>query len=155
MTKSGRNTNLVWFLVLIAVLIAISYGYKQFTIWDALSPHDDESAINKLLLPLTPTVSDQMASEAKSEGIPIVDVRSKEEYDSGHIPGAILVPEQTLYEDIPKLFPDKSQKIYLYCHSGHRGAVSTRLLRAMGYTNAFNIENGFEGWKSSGLPGEK
>lgn len=143
---------LVKFIILAAVLIGISFGYKQFAIWDASNPHDDESAINKRLLPLTPTVSDQEALNAKSQGIPIIDVRSEEEYASGHITGAILIPEQTLYETIPKMFPIKSQRIYLYCHSGHRGAVSTRLLRVMGYTNAFNIKNGLEGWESFNYP---
>ena len=65
----------------------------------------------------------------------ILDVRTREEYDQGHIPGAILIPHteiETLAEDI---LTDKDQLILVYCRSGRRSKLAAEALVELGYTN--------------------
>ena len=64
-----------------------------------------------------------------------MDVRTQEEYKSGHIPNAICVPNETIgTSDIPEL-PDKGQLIMVYCRSGRRSKEAAQKLADMGYTN--------------------
>ena len=65
----------------------------------------------------------------------VLDVRTQAEYDQGHIPGAICVPNETIgTEDIPQL-PDKMQRILVYCRSGNRSKQAAQKLADQGYTN--------------------
>lgn len=65
----------------------------------------------------------------------ILDVRTQSEYDEGHIPNAICVPNETIgSNDIPEL-PDKEQLILVYCRSGRRSKEAAAKLADMGYTN--------------------
>ena len=80
------------------------------------------------------------AEEAKAimdsqEGYIILDVRSQEEFQQGHIPGAICIPNESIgTEEIPQL-PDKDQLILVYCRSGRRSKLAAQDLVDLGYTN--------------------
>ncbi len=65
----------------------------------------------------------------------ILDVRTQEEYDSGHIPGAICIPNETIGTEPPVELPDKEQLILIYCRSGNRSKQASEKLAKMGYTN--------------------
>ena len=65
----------------------------------------------------------------------ILDVRTQEEYDEGHIPGAICIPNETIGDQPPALLPDKDQLILVYCRSGNRSKQASAKLAALGYTN--------------------
>jgi phage shock protein E len=69
----------------------------------------------------------------------IVDVRTEQEYQSGHIEGALHKPYDEIDAGISKLLPDKSQHIIVYCARGVRAGKAKETLEAMGYTN---VENG-------------
>ena len=73
------------------------------------------------------------------DGHVIVDVRTEEEYSSGHIPGAICIPNETIYKDRPSVLPDLDQVILVYCRSGNRSKRSARMLYEMGYTNVYEF----------------
>ena len=73
------------------------------------------------------------------DGHVIVDVRTEEEYASGHIPGAICIPNETIYKDRPSELPDLDQIILVYCRSGNRSKRSARMLYEMGYTNVYEF----------------
>ncbi len=80
------------------------------------------------------------AEEAKQimdseEGYIILDVRTQEEYDEGHIPGAILIPNTELEERAEENLPDKDQLILVYCRSGRRSKMAAEILVELGYTN--------------------
>ncbi len=64
----------------------------------------------------------------------IVDVRTEQEYRSGHIPGAILIPNQEIQDEWPDELPDLDQKILIYCRSGNRSKQAAEKLAAMGYS---------------------
>ena len=64
----------------------------------------------------------------------LLDVRTQAEYDQGHIPGAVCIPNETIgTEEIPAL-PDKDQLILVYCRSGRRSKNAAAQLEEMGYT---------------------
>ena len=75
----------------------------------------------------------------------ILDVRTQAEYQSGHIPGAICIPNETiLHDDIPEL-PDKDQLILVYCRSGNRSKQASAKLAALGYTGVVEF-GGIHAW---------
>ena len=80
------------------------------------------------------------AEEAKQimdseEGYSILDVREQDEYDAGHIPGAILIPYTQIDEKAKDMLPDKDQLILVYCRSGRRSKIAAEALVELGYTN--------------------
>lgn len=80
------------------------------------------------------------AQEAKAlmdsqEGYIILDVRTQEEYDEGHIPGAILIPNTEIEDRAEEILTDKDQLILVYCRSGRRSKLASEFLAALGYTN--------------------
>ena len=78
--------------------------------------------------------------------ITILDVRTKEEYDNGHIKGAILMPYNEISENISKIVSDKDSIILVYCRSGSRSAVASAKLVELGYTNVMDF-GGISTWK--------
>ena len=79
------------------------------------------------------------------ENYVIQDVRTAQEFASGHIPGAVLLPNETIgTEDIP-LLPDKHQLILVYCRSGNRSKQAAEKLAQLGYTNIVEF-GGINSW---------
>ena len=68
-------------------------------------------------------------------GYVIIDARTQEEYDQGHIPGAILIPEYEIADRAESELPDKDQLILVYCRSGRRSKIAAEELVKLGYTN--------------------
>ena len=80
------------------------------------------------------------AEEAKQimdseEGYIILDVRTQEEYDQGHIPGATQISHEEIAEKAEKVLTDKDQLILVYCRSGRRSKIAAEALAELGYTN--------------------
>ncbi|MBR5615728.1 MAG: rhodanese-like domain-containing protein [Clostridia bacterium] len=69
------------------------------------------------------------------EGYIILDVRTQEEYDLGHIPGALLIPNEVIREQAEEQLTDKEQLILVYCRSGRRSKEAAQVLAELGYTN--------------------
>ena len=68
----------------------------------------------------------------------LLDVRTQEEFEQGHIPGAVCLPVEMIAADMPFLF-GKDAEILLYCRSGRRSADAAKKLRDMGFTNVFDF----------------
>ena len=83
---------------------------------------------------------------AKEEGYILLDVRTKGEYESGYIPGAINIPLSDIDEKIISFLPDKSQMILVYCRSGNRSREASDKLSKLGYSNVLEI-GGINAWK--------
>ena len=82
----------------------------------------------------------------------ILDVRTQEEYENAHIPGAICIPNETIgTEDIPQL-PDKDQLILVYCRSGNRSKQASEKLAKQGYTNIVEF-GGINSWTGETVSG--
>ena len=69
------------------------------------------------------------------EGYIILDVRTQEEYDQGHIPDAIVISHEEIAEKAEKVLTDKDQLILVYCRSGRRSKIAAESLVELGYTN--------------------
>lgn len=82
---------------------------------------------------------DEAAQNAKNDpSIRLFDVRTREEFGEGRIPGSINLPLDRL-ENVQALVLDKNEKIYVYCASGGRSALAANKLKRMGYSNVTNI----------------
>lgn len=88
-------------------------------------------------------------------GVTVIDVRTPEEYASGHVPGATLVPLDTLDPAASPLAEHpKDEPLYLVCHSGARSSRAADSLAKAGYT-VVNVKGGTSGWISAGHPVDK
>ncbi|HEX2303911.1 MAG TPA: molybdopterin-synthase adenylyltransferase MoeB, partial [Gaiella sp.] len=79
-----------------------------------------------------------------------VDVRLREEWDEGHLPGALHLPRNNLESRVEALIPDKTRALVVYCESGARSAFATQALHELGYEHAVNLAGGFADWKRNG-----
>jgi len=94
------------------------------------------------------TMTEAVEMMEKEKNYIILDVRTEQEFAAGHIPNAILVPNETIgMQEIP-LLPDKDQLIMVYCRSGNRSKQASSKLVQLGYTNIIEI-GGINSW-----PGE-
>ena len=110
-----------WILLLLAALLLSACGQKQETKQEAV------------YMNIT-------AEEAKhimdtEEGYIILDVRAQDEYDAGHIPGAIVIPHTEIESRAEEELTDKDQQILVYCRSGRRSKLAADALLELGYTN--------------------
>ena len=88
------------------------------------------------------------AKEMLGDGAAIVDVREPHEYEAGHVPGATLIPVNSVYarrEELPK---DKD--VIFVCAVGQRSALACEMAAAAGLTRLFNLEGGTDGWVAAG-----
>ena len=90
----------------------------------------------------------------KSGKYTVIDVRTKEEYDAGHIKGALNFDyyNDDFEEKIEEALKDKDKPYIVYCRSGMRSLYSAEILEELGYTNVTNMKGGFLAWQSAGKP---
>ena len=86
-------------------------------------------------------ISQDQAKEMmeKEDGHIIVDVRRVDEFETGHIPGAICIPNESIGTEQPEDLPDLNQVILVYCRSGNRSKQAAQKLFDMGYTNVYEF----------------
>ena len=95
---------------------------------------------------------EQITQEAAKEmmdtqqEVVILDVREQDEYDSGHIPGAVLLPVGTIDETTAaEVIPEKDSTVLVYCRSGNRSKTASSALAELGYTNIYEF-GGINTW---------
>ncbi len=110
------------------------------------------STYRELLTRTRAEISEVDAKSAQAlDGALWVDVREIDEWEQGHLPGAVLVPRGNLESRIERIAPDKSQPVVLYCAVGARSAFSAKSLAELGYTDVHSLAGGIEDWKRDGL----
>jgi rhodanese-related sulfurtransferase len=85
----------------------------------------------------------------------LVDVREDNEWQAGHIPGAVHMGRGIIERDIEQAVPDHNAAIVLYCGGGFRSALSAENLQKMGYTNVISMDGGWRHWTEAGFPTTK
>lgn len=85
----------------------------------------------------------------------LVDVREDNEWEKGHLPGAVHMGRGVIERDIETQVPETSTKMILYCGGGFRSALVADNLQKMGYTNVESMDGGWKGWVAAGLPTKK
>src|SRR5881396_3265736 len=93
------------------------------------------------------------ARERIEAGEPVVvDVREQDEWDEGHIAGAVHVPRGHLESRIERLAPDTGRPVVVYCSAGNRSAFAAKTLAELGYEDVVSLAGGFTDWKRNGFP---
>ena len=95
---------------------------------------------------LTPT---QVAAETSAQ---VLDVREPQEYEAGHLPGAVLIPQADLATRLHEV--PKDRPILTVCASGARSLRAARFLKKLGYEHVVNLEGGTNAWVAAGQPVE-
>ena len=92
-------------------------------------------------------ISQEEAKEMMdTQDVIILDVREQDEYDSGHIPGAVLLPVGTIDEETAaEVIPEKDSTVLVYCRSGNRSKTASSALAGLGYTNIYEF-GGINTW---------
>lgn len=81
----------------------------------------------------------EFAREHLRNGALLVDVRTVAEFNARHLTNAVNIPLDQVAEVLPRRVPDKGQVVLLHCRSGRRSGIAEQQLRALGYTNVFNV----------------
>lgn len=93
-------------------------------------------------------VSPAEARQQIAAGALVLDVREQEEFEAGHIEGAMNISRDSLEKRIGEVAPDKQAPIVCHCAGGNRGALATDTLQKMGYTQVINIKGGLKAFEA-------
>lgn len=88
----------------------------------------------------------QQLEKMVEKGAVLLDVRSPQEFEEGHLEKAILIPEYEMKNSAEKLLRDKAQTIIVYCSTGHRSQKAQKILQRLGYQQVYNLYNGLENY---------
>jgi len=91
------------------------------------------------------TVEDAKKIMDSTEGYVVLDVREQEEFDEGHIVGAVLIPYEKIEDMAAEMLPDKDKQILVYCRTGRRSKIAAGALAKLGYTNIKEF-GGIQDW---------
>lgn len=89
-------------------------------------------------------VNNEQFSKVRAQGVPIIDVRTPEEFAASHIPGAVNVPMDQL-NDVSAGW-DPAQPVAVYCATGARSANAAQILEARGFAKVYNLTQGIAAW---------
>ena len=95
--------------------------------------------------------ADVKAMVEKNEAVVYLDVREPNEWNLGHIPGAVHLPRGNLESKLEVLV-DRSKKIVVYCARGNRSALAELTMNQMGYDDVASMSSGMQGWADVGGP---
>ncbi|MBU3002217.1 rhodanese-like domain-containing protein [Paraglaciecola arctica] len=101
------------------------------------------------------TITQQQLLAAETNSLVIVDVRTPEEFQKGHVPNAINVPLSEIVDNPAILSSSKEKPIVLYCRSGYRAGKAAEALIKEGYENLSHLEGDMLAWQKQGLTVEK
>lgn len=139
-------------LVVFAILIAYTYTYaapadeekKVFAELSALIPKDRIVTVDALYKKW------QEVQEKKSRAV-ILDVRTYEEFDNGHLLGSNNIDSGHPYM-VPTTWPDANTEIWVFCRTKHRATYFSSFLYRYGYKNVYVVDGGFAAWAEKGYP---
>jgi len=98
------------------------------------------------------SVAPTEAVRLMNQGAALVDVRSKAEFDSGHILDARHVPQEEVAQAAETLKRFKDKVVIVCCESGMRSGAAPRVLQAQGFTKVVNLRGGLQAWRTENLP---
>jgi rhodanese-related sulfurtransferase len=153
--KDMKKRLVVWMIVLAFILSVATLTLAQETKPAGPPPVVKEMVSKAKAAIKSVSAEDVKAAIDKKEKAVILDVRDLNEYEAGHLPGAINVSRGTLEFNIWNKVPDQNAKIYVYCKTGGRSALATKTLNDLGYKNAILMDALFEDWIKKGYPVER
>lgn len=123
----------IWIILLIVIAIA---ALAVYFIYSAGKNKPADSGVGGVLKKISAEEAKKMIDAG---GVTIVDVRRRDEFDAGHISGAVLVPVESITSQAPSALPDKNAVLLIYCRSGNRSATAAQRLHKLGYTNVYDF----------------
>lgn len=96
----------------------------------------------------------ELLEDSDDEDLVLIDVRERDEYEQGAIPGARFIPRGFLDVKIEREVPEKDKTVVLHCAGGVRSAMAAYDLQEIGYENVISMKGGFNQWEELGLPTE-
>lgn len=131
-----------WVFIAISLMLALSgcapkAAEPQVAPQKTETPAQTEVSTKATVQKISPV--DAKARLDAGEEIILIDVRTKEEFDSGYIPGALLLPVDQLQKRAGEVMPDLEATYFVYCRSGNRSGVATQLMVDLGYQNVFDL----------------
>ena len=85
----------------------------------------------------------------------LLDVRAMDEWESGHLRGAVHIPRGRLEAEAESRIPDKSREVVVYCAGGVRSLLAAESLKELGYERVISMAGGYEDWADAALPSEQ
>jgi len=82
----------------------------------------------------------------------VLDVRERDAYEAGHVPGAVLLPRGQLELRVNEALPDPTQRVVVCCEFGRISTLAASTLRTMGYLRAVALDDGLQAWREAGFP---
>ena len=131
--------------VFIILLIALS----STNAWSEIRSKQEISSEAKSK---APHITSQQLSDflSNDEDIILLDIRTEDEYQAGHIQGAQWFPRGKLEYYVQDLIKDPESRVVLYCRTGGRSALATLTMHDMGYINVVDLNGGFKEWVAEG-----
>ena len=112
------------------------------------SYRDHLAAVKRQIREQTPA---EAAARRDADPAPVlVDVRERDEYEQGYIPGALHIPRGNLESRVERAIPDRSTPVVIYCASGNRSVYAAKTLAELGYEDVVSMSGGFQAWKQNG-----
>ena len=93
--------------------------------------------------------------ERGNQDIVLLDVREREAFDAGHLPGARHIPRGQLELRVDQALPDPTVRVLTYCQFGKISTLAASTLRTMGYARAVALDGGMDAWVKGGYPVER
>ena len=124
-------------LIIIAIIIIMGVVFRM---------NKKEKNIENEVVIKHVSMNDIVQIMEENENYIILDVRTQSEYNQGHIPNAICIPNETIDENVVNKLSDKNQMILVYCRSGNRSKQAAEKLKKLGYTNLIEF-GGIIDWK--------
>ena len=115
--------------------------------------HEDTALKTQIIEDITPEEAYALIQDNRdNQNFVIIDVRTPEEYASGHVEKAINLDyySETFKDELNKL--DKNKTYLIYCRSGHRSGETLSVMEELGFREAYNMLGGIIQWKVEGLP---
>jgi len=143
-------TNQRRFSIFMLLLLLISV----FPVSGCTAPADETKSVEAGFIDIT-SANETYAiilENAENESFVILDVRTPEEYQEGHLPEAVNLDfKSDSFRDVISLF-DKDREYLVYCQSGKRSTGAVEVMRELGFQTVYHLTGGFSSWKNAGLP---
>lgn len=145
-----RKKKFFLFPALLTVALALT-GCSPAAAPESSSPAGSASPENTAYHAISPEEAKEMLDAGTAT---VVDVRRAEEYAEKHLPGAVLVPNESIGDAAPEALPDKDATLLVYCRTGVRSKEASDKLVALGYRNVYDMQGGITAWTYETEAGE-
>lgn len=149
-----KKQSLIIIAVLSMFLLSACSGAKPSSSQGSSSAQNNVSSTQTAQKSAYKQITAEEAKKMMDEGnVTVVDVRTQAEYEEVHIPGAVLVPVESIGAEAPEALPDKDAVLLVYCRSGNRSKTASAKLAELGYTNIYEF-GGITNWPYETEAGE-